>query len=283
MVYAVDAEARQQTRLHSQPGLELNLTCRGRGILQVGAHRYPLGPGRLVLIPEGYVHRLEAQPQGAYVRSVLCIAPAAHDSRPLAEPLRLFLKQAPLRKPRSIQLDGKTTQRVRELIARMAAEERRQAGWWQEVVFAQAYEVLALAARLATQTSPSQPPARRLMEEIAAYVTAQLDGDLTMKAISEHFGISREHLSRLFHQHFGVTYQHYVLNQRIQAARRLLIETGSDTPLLEIALSVGFQSHAHFSRVFRKYSGLTPTLFRQLNQFEAENGMSPPAPVGINE
>ena len=265
LVYAVDSQQLDQTQLHCQPGLEFNLTCEGRGTLHVGSQTFPLAAGTLVFIPEPMEHRLEVLTPGRYCRSVACLAPASRDTKPFTQALRAKMRQPPFRSPRCLYLDEPSARVVRSLISRMAAEAAKQAAWWQDIVLAHALELLAFAARLSERPRPSLPPGGRLADEAAAYVTSHLDGDLTSGSVAEHFGVSREHLSRIFHQHFGITYQQFILNRRIAAARDLL--TGkSNSSLLDIALSVGFQSHAHFSRVFRKHEGIAPRQFRALNR-----------------
>ena len=265
LVYAIDSEVRDKTGIHSQPGFELNLTCRGRGTLYVGAQEFPLAPGTLVLIPEGAVHRLEVHTPGRYARSVLCVAPPAYGSDPLTQALRVMLRMPPFRKPRCLYLDDESARGVRTLISRIAEESRRQASWWREIVLGLAYELLALSARLSGQLRSSRPPSSHLADDAAAYVASCLSGDLTSQTVASHFGVSREHMSRIFHQYFGITYQSYVVSCRIEAARRLLAGTEARS-LLNIALAAGFQSHSNFSRVFRKHEGITPAQFRALNR-----------------
>jgi AraC-like DNA-binding protein len=264
-IYALDSEERDKTHRHCQPGFELNLTCRGRGLLHVGSHTFSLAPGTLVFIPEGIVHQLEAQTPGRYARSVLCVAPPPDAADPFLHALHVLLRRPVFCEPRCLHLDDESARLVRGQISRIATESRRQAAWWREIVSGMTYELLAVAARLSLQRQSSPPPGGHLAAKAAAYAASHLDGDLTSQAVAAHFGVSREHLSRSFHQHFGITFQNHVLTQRINAARRLLTEAGL-TSLLDIALAVGFQSHSNFSRVFRKHEGITPAQFRALHR-----------------
>lgn len=265
VVYAIDSQQLDRTQRHCQPGLELNLTCGGRGSLHVGSRTFPLAAGTLVFIPEPVVHQLEVHTPARYSRSVACLAPASGQTHPMTRALRTRMLEPPFRSPLCVYLDDTSARTVRGLISRMADEAARQGAWWRDIVLAQAYELLAFSARLAELPRPSQPPGGRLADEVAAYVASHLDGNLMSGFVAEHFGVSREHLSRVFHQHFGVTYQQFVLTRRISAARDLLIRD-SDSSVLDIALAVGFQSHAHFSRVFRKHEGIAPRQFRALHQ-----------------
>lgn len=265
-VYPVDSEPKERTSPHSQPGLEINLTCSGRGTLHVGGESHPLSAGAVVIIPEGVPHVLEAQAGSRYVRSVLCIAPPAGDRRPMMQALTAFLKEKPFQRQRCLYLDGESTREVQATISQIAREWTERDAQWEEVAHARALGLLALLARLAGRKRSTLPPGGQRAEEVAAYIAARLDGDLTTQAVADHFGMSREHLSRLFRHHFGVTYQSYVLARRVDVARRLLAGPCAGASLLEVALAVGFQSHAHFSRVFRKCEGITPSEYRLLRR-----------------
>lgn len=266
--YALDSERLNKTLLHSQPGLELNLTRSGRGTLHVEGQAIPLTAGTLVIIPEPVPHQLEVHTPGRYARSVLCVAPSSQDDRPVIKSIRNMIRQPIFRTPHSLYLDDASARVFQNLIAGIAAESATQADWWQDMIFAQAYQLLAFAARICQQPRPLQPPGGRLADEIAGYITTHLDEDLTTQTVAEYFEVSREHLSRIFHQHHGITYQQYVLNQRMAAARGLLTKENNYS-LLDIALAVGFQSHAHFSRVFHKHAGITPGQFRKLHQIRS--------------
>jgi AraC-like DNA-binding protein len=263
-LYALDSQRLDQTRLHSQPGLELNYTCEGRGSLLAGNKTFALAAGTLVLVPDSVPHRLEVHTPGRYVRSVLCLAPGARQTDRFAALLHDMLRQDPFREPCCLYLDEVAGRMVRDLISRISVETSRQAAWWQDLASALACELLASSARWSTRPRPLQPPGSRLAEEVAAYVSFHLEDDLTLKKVAGHFGVTREHLSRVFRQHFSITYQRYVINRRIASACSLLMENNHGS-LLEIALRTGFQSHSSFSRVFRQQEGVSPSQFRSLH------------------
>lgn len=265
IVYAVDSQKLDRTALHSQPGLELNLTCGGRGTLHAGGQAFPLAPGTLVFLPETVEHRLEVHTPGRYARSVACLAPGSRATDPVIQAIRNRIRQPHFRAPRCLYLDDASARAARSLISRMASEAERRAPCWRDLVAAHALELLALAARFSEMPRPLEPPGGRLAVEAAAYIASHLDGDLASGAVARHFAVSREHLSRIFHQHFGITYRQYVVNRRIAAARELLAGR-SDSSLLDIALAAGFQSHAHFSRTFRQHEGLAPGQYRALHR-----------------
>lgn len=75
-------------------------------------------------------------------------------------------------------------------------------------------------------------------------------------------GVHPDYLARAFRVWFGVPMGEYVRGLRLDwAAARL---AGSATPIVEIALDAGFADQSHFTRVFRRHTGLTPATYRSV-------------------
>ena len=91
------------------------------------------------------------------------------------------------------------------------------------------------------------------------YVRANLSDKITMQKVADAVGVSQAFLFRGFRNTFGCGPYQYVLSERIAAAKRMLAY--SEVPLVEIALMTGFSSHSHFSTVFSRQTGLSPTEF----------------------
>jgi AraC family transcriptional regulator len=66
----------------------------------------------------------------------------------------------------------------------------------------------------------------------------------------------------LFRRALGVPPHQYVLQERITEARRLL--AAGQMTLSEIATHLGFSDQSHFSRAFRKVTGMTPRLYQRM-------------------
>ena len=93
------------------------------------------------------------------------------------------------------------------------------------------------------------------------YIEATLDGEVTLDAIAEVAGMNPFYFARAFRRHFGESPHRYVLQRRIDLAKRLLREC--DAPLVEIALRCGFASQSHFTAAFRRRVGATPSAYRK--------------------
>jgi AraC family transcriptional regulator len=88
------------------------------------------------------------------------------------------------------------------------------------------------------------------------YVQSHLHGRLTLDDLAATTGLSKFHFARCFRASTGTTPHDFVLGQRVDRARRLLLRTSM--PLPEVAQTCGFADQSHMNRVFRKRLGTTP-------------------------
>lgn len=86
--------------------------------------------------------------------------------------------------------------------------------------------------------------------------------DLTLNEIATHAGLSKYYLSRRFRTEFGVGPKEFTLRCRIRHAR-VLLQNG--LTVAEAAYASGFEDPNYFSRVVKKYTGLTPRTLKESN------------------
>jgi AraC-like DNA-binding protein len=67
--------------------------------------------------------------------------------------------------------------------------------------------------------------------------------------------------SHAFHAVFGVTFRDFLMQTRIDEARRLLIEGAQ--PVTEVAFATGFTDGSYFARMFRRHTGQLPSKYRE--------------------
>lgn len=102
-------------------------------------------------------------------------------------------------------------------------------------------------------------PAWRL-RRVVAHVDAHLEDPITLADLASVAGLSRMHFAAQFRVATGLRPHEYLLRRRIDHARQLLAEPHSK--LVDVALSVGFQTQAHFTTVFKRIVGETPHRWR---------------------
>jgi AraC-like DNA-binding protein len=77
------------------------------------------------------------------------------------------------------------------------------------------------------------------------------------------------HFAAQFRAATGLRPHEYLIRRRIERAQELLLT--SRLSLVDIAMDVGFRTQAHFTTVFGRFVGETPSVWRQRNQWTAAN------------
>jgi AraC family transcriptional regulator len=83
-----------------------------------------------------------------------------------------------------------------------------------------------------------------------------LQANLSLKTLADAAQLSPHHFSRVFKRVTGFSPHQYMLSQRVQLARRLLVET--TLPIAEVAHHAGFYDQSHFTYHFKRLTGVTP-------------------------
>ena len=89
------------------------------------------------------------------------------------------------------------------------------------------------------------------------------DSDFNIEVLTSEVGISRTQLHRKMKEMTGLPVTEFIRNIRLEQAARLLKE--QKVNVTQVAYSVGFSTLAHFSTVFRKQFGVSPTEYVEQN------------------
>ncbi|MDD9267270.1 response regulator [Paenibacillus sp. GCM10023248] len=101
---------------------------------------------------------------------------------------------------------------------------------------------------------------QRLVERVKRYVEKNYCSAITLGQVSEWAQVTESHLSKQFVKETGEHFIEYVTKLRINEATRLM-ET--EMKMYEIAVKIGYENPEHFSRVFKKYRGMSPQKYRE--------------------
>ena len=101
-----------------------------------------------------------------------------------------------------------------------------------------------------------------LVMKVANYVVAHITDPLTTEQIADALYLSRPYLSSRFHKEAGRTLYSFIMDEKIEEAKRLILYSGRS--ISSISQYLGFSSLGHFSSLFKKNTGYSPTEFRSL-------------------
>ena len=101
-----------------------------------------------------------------------------------------------------------------------------------------------------------------LVMKVANYVVAHITEPLTTEQIADALYLSRPYLSSRFHKEAGRTLYSFIMDEKIEEAKRLILYSGRS--ISSISQYLGFSSLGHFSSLFKKNTGYSPTEFRSL-------------------
>lgn len=121
--------------------------------------------------------------------------------------------------------------------------------------------ILGQRARRAAKREPEGGLPRASLKRATDYVGDNLSGNLTLAEISQSSNISPYHFSRLFKESTGLSPHQYVIRERVEKAKALLV--GTDLPLHEVAATAGFTHQSHMGRHLKRLLGVSPNYLRR--------------------
>jgi AraC family transcriptional regulator len=142
--------------------------------------------------------------------------------------------------------------------SRIAHELAHPDDWSALSIEALAFELIARAGRIAEGGSPHGPTPKWLL-----LVRDRLVSEPTAPTIAELASLAQVHpvyLGRMFRRHFGLPIGAYARRLRLEWAAQQL--TATSEPLSRISFHAGFADQSHFTREFRRFSGLPPRQYR---------------------
>ncbi len=99
------------------------------------------------------------------------------------------------------------------------------------------------------------------LQKVIEYVDAHFVDEITAEGMAKMAGVSIPQFNRRFRQLLRISPMEYVLSLRIQEAQRLLTTTRKSVG--DIAAATGFYDQSHFTKRFKKVTGITPLGYRK--------------------
>jgi AraC family L-rhamnose operon transcriptional activator RhaR len=267
LIYVNRATESFDLSLHSHEFFELAFVAEGKGFHHAENDVQPIQKGQLIVIPVGVSHVFRPTSTDALKTPLIvynCIF-----SLQLIDSLLPFIVDKPIISYlQRLKAESSTYHYV---INADETIEKLFISLYREFSFQQSGSVTYLNTLLLqlivtiyrlenTQADKSMnKPARFL--QMTQYLEHNYAETVTLSLLTELFQWSERHLQRLFKQHTGQTFNHYLQNLRIQKSCELLKQT--QLKISMIAESVGYKDLNSYNSLFKRIVGLTPSSFRK--------------------
>lgn len=251
--------------LHSHAFYEV-ICCRNTCDVEylVGAERYRLQRGDVIVVPPGVSHRplLPEVLTEPYTRDVLWIS----------EEFIQFLSQnfsgdiftAPA-VTSLVRTAGTQWEFLMEKFHQGVLEAEEKKPGWQAAVMANTMQLIVQLRRAARDRSAPALRAEKkeLLDQVLEYIEENLAGKITLADAAHRFFVSESTISQLFRRKMGVSFYRCVTQRRLIAAKSLI---GSNIPLEDVSRRVGFADYSSFYRAFKQEYGISPRQYRKLQE-----------------
>lgn len=116
-------------------------------------------------------------------------------------------------------------------------------------------------AKTQVKYNVKQGVGRQIIVEIMEYIDENYGEDIQLSAIATKYYRDVTYVSKLFKEYTGINYTDYLMNKRVEEAKKLLLST--DLPVEELANKVGYNNVIYFRKVFKAKTNMSPGQYRK--------------------
>lgn len=213
-----------------------------------------LNPGDIIFVPRGTFHKTNSDAE----RILLTF-----DKDYAGEDYQEYIDE--LSRDKHIIIRSKYQSKIRDIFHQIEKENLKQEKDYTVMQKLYIRELLVLISRYRTSKNTTKfNHSYAVIQDVAKYISANYADDLSLKALSEHFALSPNHLSKQFKKVTEIGLNDYINITRISAAEKLLLNT--DASITEVAAQCGFNDSNYFAAVFKKTKGMTPKKYSLINK-----------------
>lgn len=255
-----------QEPIHWHPTLELCYCLTGRGTFTCMEKRYRVEPGDIILVNNTERHTSQSNPGDACVCLVVCLdVKTIHAFNP---DLLLPFIYDPQTFEHCIPAHTSTAEQIGRMLIEIKTELDACRSAYQSIVKSLLFHICALLLRHYENGNISVQRKRVSSKFVhfqpaLAYIQDHFHEPLQLEDIARLLTLSPSRTRHLFLEIVGERFKSYLLQIRIQEAKKLL--SGTSMPITDIYLSCGFQSSSSFYREFKKLVSVSPQEFRELS------------------
>ncbi|GAA3407304.1 AraC family transcriptional regulator [Paenibacillus hodogayensis] len=249
--------------LHHHNFAELSLVVEGTGTEIVNGKSCGFKRGTVSLLLPHHIHEIRVHNAPVHKYNcmfdinLLFLSPSDH-------PLGEYLLQTGQQLPSHYELDEDQTVYMQRWFDSMKSEYESTLFAKETSLRSKLLDILVFLTRTlfassAADTSVVQSQSNVL--ELLNYLHLHYNEELSLTTLADRYNWNTSYVSRLFKQHVGQTFVHYLHSLRVGRAASLLATTDMD--IVDISVEVGFDHARSLRRAFRKLKGMTPGQYRE--------------------
>ncbi len=233
---------------------EVGFIVRGKGQLEVNEQFLPIQENSITIVPADTSHRYVMDGNSSVQYYTLRFKSAGE-----GELLKFFSALGC-----AVTSGEKCASYIHSSIHMLFSIHRTNGGYVDEVFQSVCLSLLQLVRTLFDKEATSlQLASQYFMSQVREYIQRNHREKITLEALSKKFNISTSHLSRMFKKAYDMSPIDYLIYCRITYATEYLLK--SKQSVAEIAQLVGYDNPTHFTNMFVKRIGCTPTEYRERN------------------
>ena len=124
----------------------------------------------------------------------------------------------------------------------------------------EAFQRCSLAKAASSALSGGVSKLMVIKEQIESYIQANYAQIISMQDVAQAMNYSETHFCRLFKQCFQINFSVYLNEFRVKQAKKMLVHT--NLTVKEVGISCGYRDTSYFIRVFKRFTGTTPSDYR---------------------
>ncbi|RMD77943.1 MAG: helix-turn-helix domain-containing protein [Lentisphaerae bacterium] len=245
---------------HARP--ELFLQIRGNSHMQFARERCVLPPGKLLIVPAGYLHQEYPEPRnGIFMNYVFAYGPhgftwhigESEGRNSLLSHGNIKIRERNQWNHNRVSILCDYLEQIIELFHTQQSPPIPVVNWLMALHLWSLLQVIqpdSSPVQLSTLTS-------RALQVIHEHLA---DPELDVRWLAERLNCAADYLSHTFKQHVGIRITRYIHQERVILAKRLFSQT--ELSVEEIARQCGFRHRGSFHRVFSTITGIAPSRFR---------------------
>ena len=127
---------------------------------------------------------------------------------------------------------------------------------------------LCIKNQLSDRKTPRQKAEDQKFDSVTNYIYEHCTEKITLEKTAAFAGFSKYYFSRIFKEHYQMSFPEYIASLRVAKAAELL--ENSSLSILEIAMRSGFSNLSSFNRAFKEVNHCTPSQFRKMADFSLD-------------